>query len=109
MIAFLLAAAKSSGVLTLILYGAIFGAMYFLLIRPQQRRKKEAMELHSSLAIGDEVELTSGILGFISDIEDGILWIDIADGHGSERIEVRVTRRAIARKVDQAVSAPDSK
>jgi hypothetical protein len=37
------------------------------------------------------------------------MWIDIADGHGSERIEVRVSRGAVARKVTPADSTPDSK
>lgn len=79
-------------------FGAIFGAMYFLLLRPQRRRLKETQALQSSLAVNDEVVLNSGIYGYITAIEDDVLWVDIADGHGSERIEIRVARGSVARK-----------
>ena len=84
---------------TLIFFGAIFGAMYFLLLRPQRRRLKESQALQAGLAEGDEVVLNSGIFGFVSAVEGDVIWLDIADGHGEERIEVRVSRGAVARKV----------
>ena len=83
---------------SLLFFGAIFGAMYFLLLRPQRRRLKESQALQRSLAEGDEVVLNSGLIGFVSAVEDDIVWVDIADGHGQERIEVRVLRSAIARR-----------
>ena len=76
------------------LYGMIFGAMYFLLFRPQRKRQKETRSLQSTLQEGDEVILASGIYGFISAIEDGYVWLDIA-----EKVEIRVARSAIATKV----------
>lgn len=84
---------------SLVFFGAIFAAMYFMLLRPQRRRVKEAQVLQASIAVNDEVLLTSGIYGFVSAVEGDILWVDIADGHGSERIEVRVAKSAVARKV----------
>lgn len=80
----------------IIFFGAIFAAMYFLLLRPQRKRAREAMELQRSIEINDEVELTSGILGFVADIDDqeGWVWIDIAEG-----VEIRVRRGAIAKKI----------
>jgi preprotein translocase subunit YajC len=72
--------------------------MYFLLLRPQRRRLKESQALQSSISVNDEVVLTSGIYGYITAIEDDVLWVDIADGHGSERIEIRVARGSVARK-----------
>ena len=91
------------------MYAVLFGGMYFVFIRPRQRRAKEAAALLASIEVGDEVVLTSGIYGFVSAVEDDVLWIDIADGHGSERIEVRVTRNAVARKIpiaNEADAAP---
>lgn len=84
---------------TLFFFGAIFGAMYFLLLRPQRKRSREAQSLQASIAEGDEVMLTSGIFGYVSGIDNDFLWLDIADGHGTERIEIRVTRAAIAKKI----------
>jgi preprotein translocase subunit YajC len=77
---------------SLIFFGAIFAAMYFLLLRPQRRRVKESQNLQSSIAVDDEVILNSGIYGFVTAIEGDILWLDVADGHDKERIEIRVAR-----------------
>ena len=114
MIAFFFAAESSSsgssGLGSLILFPVLFAAMYFLLIRPQRKRQKETESIQKSIAVGDEVVLNSGILGFVSAIdEDGIVWLDIADGHGSERIEIRVTRGAIARKTTPSSDPSESK
>ena len=99
---------KSNGnpLFTLVFFGAIFGAMYFLLLRPQRRRLKESQSLQSGLAVDDEVVLSSGIFGFITAIENDVMWVDIADGHDKERIEIRVKRSAVASKapvVDSSV------
>jgi preprotein translocase subunit YajC len=88
-----------SALFQLVFFGAIFAGMYFLLLRPQRRRMKETAALQSGIAVDDEVILNSGIYGFVTAIEGDILWLDIADGHGSERIEIRVSRGSVARKV----------
>jgi preprotein translocase subunit YajC len=101
--ALLAAAAESSGggllvtIVNLAPLILIFGVMYLLLIRPQRRRQRETVALQSALQEGDEVELNSGILGFISSIEDDYLWLDIA-----EKVEVRVRRGAVARRLNPA-------
>lgn len=113
MTSFLLAATsdtqQGSPWFTLVFFGAIFGAMYFLLLRPQRRRLKESQALQSSIAEEDEVVLTSGIYGFVSALEGDVVWLDIADGHDKERIEIRVSRSAIARKVTQPTATQPEK
>ena len=98
---------KSNGspITSLIFFGAIFAGMYFVMLRPQRRRMRESQSLQSSLAVNDEVLLTSGIFGFITEIDGDVVWVDIADGHDKERIEVRVTRSSVARKVVPAADA----
>jgi len=98
-------ATKSSGggLLDFAFLPLIFGAMYFLLIRPQRKRQKETRSLQSALQEGDEVVLNSGIYGFISAIEDGYVWLDIA-----EKVEIRVARSAIATKVSTPSSNEQS-
>lgn len=88
-----------SAIVQVLFFGAIFAGMYFLLLRPQRKRMKETAALQSGLAVDDEVVLNSGIYGFVTAIEGDVLWLDIADGHGTERIEIRVSRGAVARKV----------
>lgn len=98
---------NSNPVIAIVIYALLFGGMYFVFLRPRNRRLKEARALAASLAVGDEVVLTSGIYGFVSDIEDDVVWLDIADGHQQERIEIRVTRASVARKV--VTAADDTK
>lgn len=100
MLTTLLAAEKasnngSSAVFQLVFFGAIFAAMYFLLLRPQRRRVRDAQGLQKSIAENDEVVLNSGVLGFVSAIDGDIVWLDIADG-----VEIRVLKSSIARKID---------
>lgn len=85
---------SGGGILGLLPLVAIFGAMYFLLLRPQRKRSKQAQELQKSIAEGDEVILNSGIYGFVSEVTDTFVWLDVADD-----VEIRVARSAIASKV----------
>lgn len=85
---------SGGGILGLLPLIAIFGAMYFLLLRPQRKRTKQAQELQKSIAEGDEVILNSGIYGFVSEVNDTFVWLDVAD-----EVEIRVARSAIASKV----------
>ncbi len=112
MIEILLSATSSSSnsgspLPSLLFFGAIFAAMYFLLLRPQRRRLKEGQALQSSIAVDDEIILNSGIYGFVTAIEGDVIWVDVADGHASERIEIRVSRGSVARKVSAAEAATD--
>lgn len=99
---------SSSGgaaIFQLFFFGLIFVAMYFLLIRPQRRRTREAQALNRALAEGDEVQTASGIVGFITgfDKEDqagDVAWIEIA-----ENVEIRVMRSAISRRVNASTAA----
>ena len=60
------------------LMAVMFGAMYFMLIRPQQKKQKEHQAMLSKLAVGDEVVTAGGILGRIVDVGDQFLTIEIA-------------------------------
>jgi preprotein translocase subunit YajC len=76
--------------------------MYFLLIRPQRRRAREQQALQRSIAVGDEVLLTSGVYGFITAIESDtdVIWVEVDDD-----VQLRVTRAAISGKVNVSSAA----
>ena len=66
--------------------------MYFLLIRPQQRRVKEHQELIKNIRRGDTVVMSSGMIGKVTKvIDDGEIEVEIADN-----VRVRVVRGMIA-------------
>lgn len=82
---------------TLVIFMLIPVAMYFLLIRPQRRRQREAVSLQQSVEVGDEVMTTSGLYGFVTGFEGDVAWLEIDDN-----VQIRIARQAIQRKVDTA-------
>ena len=58
----------------------MFVAMYFLMIRPQQKRAKEQKAMMEALAKGDEVVTAGGVLGKISKIADQYITLEISSG-----------------------------
>jgi preprotein translocase subunit YajC len=96
------AASTIVGLLPLLL---IVVAVYFLLLRPRQRQMRQQRELQSSLEVGDEVMLTSGVYAFITGFETGsdVVWVEIDDD-----VQIRVSRAAISGKVDTTAGPPPS-
>jgi preprotein translocase subunit YajC len=88
------------GALSILFLVAIAFGGYFLLVRPQRKRQRQAMAMQSSLAEGDEVITTSGMYGFITGIDGDIVWLEIDDD-----VQIRVARQAVARKVDTSAPA----
>lgn len=72
---------------------------YFLLIRPQQKRAKQARELQLNLQPGDRVMLTAGLFGTVTEVEETTtnIKVEIADG-----VVIQVVRQAVAQKVTEA-------
>lgn len=72
---------------------------YFLLIRPQQKRAKQARELQLNLQPGDRVMLTAGLYGTVAEVEETTtnIKVEIADG-----VVIQVVRQAVAQKVTEA-------
>lgn len=79
----------------LIFPALLFLVMYFVLILPQQRRAKETRQLLASLREGDEVITSSGIHGFINNLDEQVVWLEIADG-----VELKMSRSAVAGKIN---------
>ena len=80
---------------TLVMFGAIFAIMYFMMIRPQQKRQKEHQKMLESLKKGDKVVTSTGIHGTISELDETTYLVQIA-----ENTRVRFEKSAIANKKD---------
>ena len=85
------AASQSDTLLTFLPMIAIFVVFYFLLIRPQQKKAKEARAMLSSLEKGNEVVTAGGIVGRISKLSDQYATIEVAPG-----TEITVQRQSIS-------------
>ncbi len=81
----------------LLMLALIFGAMYFLMIRPQQKRRRAVESMQRSIGVGDEVVTIGGLYGVVSEIDDETVILEVATG-----VENRYARGAISRVVTPA-------
>lgn len=72
----------------------MFAALYFLMIRPQQKRVKEQQKMIAALSHGDEIVTASGFLGKITGIAEKVVTLEIADN-----VRVKVLKSQIAQVV----------
>lgn len=68
----------------------IFGAFYFLLIRPQQKQRKQHTAMIEALKTGDEVVTAGGILGQVIGISDHFVTLKIA-----ENVQIKVQKATV--------------
>ncbi len=79
----------------------IFGIMYFLLIRPQQKKVKEHQAMVAALRRGDQVVTQGGVIGKVVKVkDDGEVEVEIADG-----VKIRVVQSTIATVVSKTEPA----
>lgn len=71
----------------------IFVVMYFLILRPQQRRVKQHREMVNAVRRGDTIVTTGGIIGKVSKVTEGSdeIQVEVAEG-----VRVQVVRQMIA-------------
>lgn len=79
----------------------IFAIMYFLLIRPQQKKVKEHRAMVEALRRGDQVVTAGGIVGKVVKVgEDGMVEVEIAEG-----VKVKVVRQTITQVMNKTEPA----
>ena len=84
-------APQGNPMITLLMFGGMFLFMYLLIIRPQRKRQKEHQNLVAALAKGDEVIMTSGMLGKILKVDDNYVVIET----GSNNVELKFQKVAV--------------
>ncbi|MEV0325136.1 preprotein translocase subunit YajC [Micromonospora echinospora] len=87
----------AGGLTPILMIALLFGVMYFMMIRPQQKRRKEAEAMQSALGPGDEVVTIGGLYGTVTGVADDTVLLEVAPG-----VQTRYARPAIARVVSQA-------
>lgn len=80
----------------LLLIVLLFGVMYFMMIRPQQKRRREAQAMQSALGPGDEIVTIGGLHATVVAVGDDVVTVELAPG-----VNARFARPAIARVVKQ--------
>ena len=80
----------SAGLINLLFLAGFVLIFYFLLIRPQNKRRKEHQALVGGLAKGDEIVTAGGIVGLINKVEDDFVKVQVGDN-----VEMRIQKSAI--------------
>ena len=65
----------TSWISTVILIVAMVAVFYFLIIRPQKKRDKQAREMRSSIKVGDEIVTIGGVCGKVTNVKDDTITI----------------------------------
>jgi preprotein translocase subunit YajC len=81
---------SSSSYLPLLIIVALFGVMYFFLIRPQRNKQRQAMQTQRQVGDGARIRTTAGIYGTIVEGDDDNVIVEIAPN-----VRIKMMRRAI--------------
>jgi len=71
---------------------AIFAVMYFLMIRPQQKRQKELRAFQSALQKGNKVVVSGGIYGTVVEVKETSVLVEV-----DNNVKLRVDKGSIVR------------
>lgn len=85
---------------SILLMVLMFAMLYFMMIRPENKRKKEAQALRDSLAVGDEITTIGGITGTICAVKENTVVFET----GADRVRVEVAKWAISTKGQQTAA-----
>lgn len=70
----------------------MIAVFYFLMIRPEQKRKKKAAEMREALQVGDEITTIGGIVGKVVQVREDFITFET----GEDRVRIRVAKWAIS-------------
>lgn len=89
---------QPGGLMSFLPFILMFGVIYFLMIRPQQKKAKEMQAMLAQLKHGDEVVTSSGLLGKITGITDRVVTLEVADN-----VRVKMMKSQVAQVVKGSV------
>ena len=72
----------------------MFAMLYFFMIRPESKRKKEAQNLRDSLKVGDVITTIGGIVGTICKVDESTIVIETS----ADRVRIEFTKWAVSSK-----------
>ena len=82
------------GTSTILMLVVLFALMYFLMIRPENKRKKQAQEMRDSLKKGDVITTIGGVVGKIVSVNNDTIVIETSE----DRVRIEFTKWAVSTK-----------
>ena len=86
---------------SMIMIVAMLAMLYFFMIRPENKRKREAQNMRDSLTVGDVITTIGGITGTICTVKENTIVIE----SGVDRVRIELTKWAVSSKTAQAEEA----
>ena len=93
-------AGMMSTVIMLVLMLAVF---YFMLIRPENKRKKEAEEMRNAVKVGDEITTIGGVVGKVVHVKEDKIVLET----GADQVRIEFTKWAISSNETAAAAAKE--
>jgi len=90
---------------TIFMLVAMFAIMYFLMIRPENKRKKKAQEMRDGLKKGDVITSIGGIIGRVVAVSKDTIVIETSD----DRVRMELTKWAVSSVGVQSTEQPEEK
>ena len=88
---------------TLVMLLVMIGVFYFMLIRPENKRKKEAEQMRSAVKTGDHVTTIGGITGVVVNVKDEKFVLET----GADQVRIEFTKWAISSNDTAAAAAAE--
>ena len=86
---------------TVIMLALMFAIFYFMLIRPENKRKKEAEQMRSSVKVGDHITTIGGIIGVVVNVKDEKFVIET----GADQVRIELAKWALSSNETAAEAA----
>ena len=93
-------APAGGGLTSFLIFIPLFGILYFMMIRPQQKKQKEQAEMQKALMAGDKIRTVGGILGTVKGVTETTIKVEVAEG-----VVIEFLRGAVDRKIDDSAAA----
>ena len=88
----MLQAAGGGSAQFLIMMVLIFGVMYFLMIRPRQKKQKELVKFRNALEKGQKIVTAGGIYGTVKEVKEGYVLVEV-----DSNVAIRVDKNMVMR------------
>lgn len=85
-------AQQPGGIMAFVPFILMFAVLYFLVLRPQQKKVKEQQAMLAALKHGDDVVTASGLLGKVTGITDKVVTLEVADDVRVKMLKSQVTQ-----------------
>ena len=98
---FLTTSAQGGGMTSIVMIVAMIAVFYFLMIRPENKRKKEAEQMRSAVKTGDVITTIGGIVGTVVSVKDEKFVLET----GADQVRIEMAKWAISTNETAAAAA----